>query len=201
MIKAIIFDFGNVISRFDNNLFINKISNYTNKSKEELKEIIYFKNNLPVLYESGKLSSQEFFEKITQLCDLNISKKDFIEAYTNKFTPIDSTFDLIKKLKKNYKIGLLSNTSEWDFEFRIKPLPVFRFFDAVSLSYEVKASKPDVKIFKDITKKLNLKPEECVYIDDIKEYSDKAKELGMKAINYTSNPELLKELKSFDIKI
>ena len=115
MIKAIIFDFGNVICSFDNSLFISKISKHTNKSIKELNNLIYHKSNLPNLYETGEISSNEFFERITKLCELKISKDIFIEAYTNIFSPIKSTFKLIKDLKDNYKLALLSNVSEWDF--------------------------------------------------------------------------------------
>ena len=61
--------------------------------------------------------------------------------------------------------------------------------------------KPNKEIFLDCIKKLHLKPEECIYIDDIKEYSNKATELGMGGIHYTSEKELLKSLKSFGVEI
>lgn len=200
MIKAIIFDFGNIIYSFDNNLFLIKISKYTDKSVEDLNNLIYKKSDLPRLYETGNISSDEFFEEIIKLCDLNITKEVFIEAFTNIFSPISSTIQLIKKLKKNYKLALLSNTSEWDFVFGIKSIEIFNLFAAVSLSFEVKAMKPNNKIYNDCIEKLGLKPNECIYIDDIKQYSDKATDIGMIGINYTSSSELLKSLKSYNIK-
>ena len=147
----------------------------------------------------GLISSEEFFKKTSELCDLNISKESFIEAYTNIFLPIAPTFELIKKLKKNYKLALLSNIGEWDFNHGIKPTEIFELFDAISLSFEVNAMKPDSKIYEDCLKKLNLKPDECVYIDDIKKYSDKANNLGLYSINYSSSVNLEKSLKSLGI--
>ena len=191
-LKAVIFDFGNVICKFDNNIFLKKISRFSDKSVQELSELIYSSpDNLPRKYETGLITSDEFFNAVKEKCNLSISKEDFIEAYTKIFTPIPETFDLIKKLKsKGYKLALLSNTSEWDFEYGIKPIEVFNLFDAVSLSFEVKAMKPRKDIFYDSLEKLNLKPEECVYIDDIKEYVDVANEIGIKGIHYTSPSQL-----------
>jgi glucose-1-phosphatase len=200
VIKAIIFDFGNVICTFDNGLFLTRISKYTDKSVEELDCLIYKESDLPRSYETGHLTSDEFFQKIVILCGLDIPKEVFIEAYTEIFSPIGPTFELIKKLKKNYRLALLSNTSEWDFNYGIKPVEIFDLFDAVSLSFEVKAMKPSHKIFDDCINKLHLKPSECIYIDDIKKYSDKATELGMIGINYTSHAELLASLKSYNIR-
>ena len=196
MIKAIIFDLGNVIYNFDNNLFLNKISKHTEHSAAELNELIYESSTLPKQYETGLLTSDEFFDSITDLCDLSISKNDFIEAYTNIYTPIAPTFDLIRNLRPNYKLALLSNTCEWDIEYGIKPRmgELFDAFDAVSLSFEIKAMKPREEIFLDVLEKLKLRPEECIYIDDIKEYTDAASKLGINGVHYTSHTELIADL-------
>jgi putative hydrolase of the HAD superfamily len=84
----------------------------------------------------------------------------------------------------------LSNTNELHFNYVIKQQGIFIFFDVVSLSFKVKAMKPDRRIFDDCLKKLGLLPEECVYIDDIKEYADKATELGLTGIHYKSEENL-----------
>ncbi|MBR9677817.1 MAG: HAD family phosphatase [Nanoarchaeota archaeon] len=199
MIKAIIFDFGNVICSFDNDLFLKRISRHTSKSFEEVKKLIYVESNLPNLYETGLISSKEFFEKIVKLCDLKMSRNAFVKAFINIFHPIKPTFQLIKNLKKKYVLALLSNTSELHFNLGIKPLEIFNFFDAVSLSFETKAMKPDSRIYKDCLKKLGLKPGECVYIDDIKNYSSAASKLGMFGVHYTSPKKLEKSLGSLGV--
>ena len=201
MIKAIIFDFGNVICTFDNDIFLQKISKFTGKSVEELDGIIYKDSGLPVAYESGKITSDKFYEEICRLCDLTISKTDFIEAYSNIFTPITATFDLIKKLSGNYKLALLSNTSEIDYEYGIRKFEVSKLFDVTSLSYKVGEMKPGGKIFEDVLGKLKLKPEECVYMDDIEQYVQVARDLGIHGLHYISNSKLLDDLKNLGVKV
>lgn len=200
MIKAVVFDFGNVISKFDYNIFFSKISEHSLKSAEEITDLIFRKSNLQQLYETGAISSDDFFNRIVKLCDLSLPKELFIQAFANIFTPMNSTLELIKVLKKKYKIALLSNTSEWHFNLAIKPLEIFELFDAVTLSYEVKAMKPDHKIFDNCLTKLDLEPNECIYIDDIKEYTDQATKIGMIGIQYCSYSELLKSLHSHNIE-
>jgi epoxide hydrolase-like predicted phosphatase len=201
MIKAIIFDFGNVICTFDNNIFLKKISHFSDKSLEELDKIIYQNSGLPKKYESGIISSDDFFSEISKLCNLSMSREDFIEAYTNIFFPIPETFDLIKKLSKNYKLALLSNTSEWDFKYGIKKFDVIGLFDTISLSFEIGEMKPGEKIYKDALEKLKFEPSECVYMDDIEKYVDVAKGLGINGIYYTSPENLTEELKNLEVKI
>lgn len=199
MIKAVIFDFGNVICSFDNNIFVEKIAKFTDKSFQELNKLIYLDSKLHIQYESGSLTSGEFFKKTVKLCDLKISREVFVKAYTDIFTPIPTTFSLIRKLKLNYKLGLLSNTNELDFEYAIKPIKIFNLFDAVTLSFKIKAMKPDERVFYDLLEKLDLQPEECVYIDDIKKYTDAAEEIGIKGIHYLSYEQLCDSLRNLKI--
>ncbi len=194
MIKAIIFDYGNVISALDNTLFLKAIAGSSEKTVPELHELIYVQSDLPTRYETGLISSQEFFSRTKKLCGLRISQSDFIRAFTGIFTPIQSTLDLIQRLKPEYRLGLLSNTNEWDFTYEIAKISVFNLFDTVTVSYRVKAMKPDRAMYLDALTKLGLKPEECVYIDDIKEYADAASALGIRGIQYIDHDSLLGSL-------
>jgi len=199
MIKAIIFDFGNVVCEFDNNIFLRKISEFTDKSISELNELIYLSSDLPRRYETGLISSDQFFNEISKRCNLSMSKSEFIKAYTDIFTPIKTSFELIRKLRPRYKLALLSDTSEWDFEYGIRPVEVFDLFDAVTLSFEVGALKPDKKIFYDVLAKLGVEPEECIYVDDIEEYVRVARRIGIHAIHYTSHADLCHSLRKLNV--
>jgi len=200
MIKAIIFDFGNVICKFDDNIFLEKISKFTDKNVSELNYLIYISSDLTRKYENGLITSDEFFKKIVKKCDLSISKKEFRNAYTNRnFMPIKTTINLIRKLKSKYKIALLSNTSEWDFEYIIKKNEIFNLFDAISLSFKVKTMKPNPPIYLDCLAKLNLEPQECVFIDDKEKHVNGAKRIGINAILYVSYENLIDSLKNLNV--
>jgi putative hydrolase of the HAD superfamily len=200
MVKAIIFDIGRVLVDFDNDLFIKKISKTSNKSFQEIHDLIYNSSNLTKEYEAGKISSQEFFTKSKRLCKLKISKENFQEAYSNIFTPINDSLDLVKKLKKNYQLALLSNISEWDFEIGIKPI-LKNLFKEMTLSYKVKYLKPEKEIYLDLINKLNLNAEECIFIDDLEKNVIGAKKIGIKGIQYKNHENLLKELRKLSVQI
>jgi putative hydrolase of the HAD superfamily len=202
MIKAIIFDFGNVICNFNNNVLIGKISAISGKTEKEIFDLIYVNSGLPKKYETGGISSKEFFQELSRWCGLNISYDELKEIYSkDKFTPVEGMVELIEKLKKNYKIGLLSNTSEWDWDYMIQVAPIIKKFDTITTSYEAKAMKPSQKIFEDALNKLNLKAEECVYIDDIAEYAEVAKSMGFWAIQFKGIDNLKKSLEEIGVEI
>jgi putative hydrolase of the HAD superfamily len=201
MIKAILFDFGNVIYGIDNNIFLENIKKHTDKSVPELHRLIYGSSDLTRRYETGMMSSDEFYHEMVTGHDLSISKPEFVRAYTQIFVPIQTTVALIRKLKKNYKIGVISNTSEWDYEHIIKPSEVYNLFDAISLSFRVKAMKPDRMIFEDALRKLAMRAEACVYIDDIEHYVSAARDMGMHGIHYQSYNRLILSLNRLGIRV
>lgn len=196
MIKAIIFDFGNVIYKFDNDIFIRTISNFTDKGPDTLKKIIYEDTNLSHQFETGQISSDSFYREVKKIGGLDISKEDFVTAFTNIFSPIPQTIDLIRRLNSRYRLALLTDTNEWDYERIIKTSPIFSLFDVVILSYKFKIKKPDQKIFFITLDRLRLKPGECLYIDDKREFIRAASLININGIHYQTADLLIHKLRS-----
>jgi putative hydrolase of the HAD superfamily len=198
MIKAIIFDYGNILSSVDNNRFLEEISRATGKTGAEMDRLIGNSSDYLRKYETGLITSDQFFERVVKQRGLNLDKKAFIKLFTGRFTPISETHELIRKLKPGYKLGLLSNTNEWDYEYEIKKCDVFSLFDSVTVSFKVGAMKPDRKIYLDALDKLGVLADESVYIDDISEYADAASAIGINGIHYTSHEDLVRYLRSLN---
>jgi putative hydrolase of the HAD superfamily len=200
-ISAFIFDFGNVICSFDVRIFFVRAQRYSSFSPDDLLVALTRSHETMRKYETGLMTSEEFYQRICSACRLTVSREDFITAYTTIFTPIPSTHALIRELRPRHKLGLLSNTNEWHFEYGIKPVEVFPLFDTVTLSYQVKAMKPAREIYMDALGKLGVRPEECVYIDDLEDNVTAARELGMRAFRFTSGEELRDELMQLGVQI
>ncbi len=201
MIKAIIFDYGNVIHKWDNDIFLKELMRLSGKDYDYVANIT-FNQSLYNKLETGEISDINFFKKIKDELNLKISQDEFFKLFSSKLLQeIKTTINIIKKLKKDYKIALLSNTNKIDFDYIIKKSEVFPLFDTVTLSFKVGYAKPKREIYLDALNKLNLRPDECVYIDDIKEYSDAASKLGIHGIYYTSYKNLIKELKKLNVKV
>ena len=198
MIRGILFDFGNVISSFDVGIFLGKLRDWSGVDAGTLRERIYG-SGLHSRYERGDISSERFYREISRRTGARVSAEEFAEGFTDIFTPLEATHGLIRALKGRYRLGLLSNTNEWHFERHIRGVPVFPFFDAVTLSFEVRALKPEPEIYLDALRKLSLPPEACVFIDDIEKYAEGAAALGIRGIQYTGHADLLRELSDLGV--
>ncbi|MBI4163267.1 MAG: HAD family phosphatase [Candidatus Aenigmarchaeota archaeon] len=194
MIKAIISDLGNVIVPFDWSVFCRSFSKYCNLSEQEIK-VMVIDSNLKDRYEKGKITSGEFYKQVKKITKSDISYRKFCYIWSNIFTVNRPLVDLLNKLRKSYNLFLLSNTNEIHFRHMRKRLKVLSQFKGFILSYKVGSTKPDLRIFLEAVKSAKCKPEECVYIDDIKEYSDVASRVGMRGINYKTASQLQRELR------
>lgn len=199
-IRAVIFDFGGVISAFDIEIFLRRIEPFSSMDFSELKT-----RALPAaaeqarLYETGLIDSPEFHRRVSTIAGLAMPLDEFARAYCDIFSPIPSTLALIRALKGRYRLALLSNTSEWHFEYGIKPVEVFALFETVTLSYEVGVMKPARAIYDDALRKLGLPASVCAYIDDLPANVSAAAALGMSAIRYTNYSEVADALKRLGV--
>ena len=188
-LEAVVFDFGNVLCTFDNRRILAGLAPLCGLPPAELSRRIAG-SDLPRAYESGEIGSPAFLAGLSDLCGHAFPEAAFLRAFTGIFTPIEPVWHLVRALKPRYRLGLLSNTNPWHFDHSIRPTPVFPLFDAVTLSYEVGAMKPDPRIYADAVAKLALPPEACVFIDDLAENVEGARAVGMRGIQYTG-PEAL----------
>lgn len=200
MIRAVVFDFGNVVCAFDNNKFLQALLPFSVKDFDALKEAIYG-SDLPRRYETGLVSSDEFYREAARIGGLSISKEEFFRAFNDIFTPIVSTSELIRSLAGRYRIGLLSNTNEWHYENYFKSVDIFPLFDSVTLSFAVKEMKPGEGIYRDALRKLRAAPQECIYVDDIEAYAEGARRLGINGILYESHGGLVASLQALGVDI
>ena len=186
MIKTIIFDLGSVIVNVNWDNFYKKAAVKSNKPLHDIKKYCENPSKARRDFEVGKISSKEFYNKITNDLGLKMSFKEFKAAYCSIFSLNADVADIIKKLKKSYRLVLLSNTDKLHFEYIRNKYKILDIFDDCVLSYKVKCRKPNPLIFLKAIKKAKAMPFNCLYFDDIPEFVLAARMLGVKAFQYKS---------------
>jgi epoxide hydrolase-like predicted phosphatase len=184
MIRAFIFDYGNVISVVDMPAFMKSVRPFvigTTPAEERLART----RELMVAYESGHMTTADFIPAFLDRAGLRMTDEEFVACWSGFFVPISFTRALIRQLTPEFRLGLLSNTNPLHFDHVIAQTDVYPLFDAITLSYEVGAMKPDLRLFHDMLRKLDIPPDSCVYLDDLQENVKAAASLGMHAIHYT----------------
>ncbi len=198
MIKNIIFDFGNVIIKWD----VHGILKSYNISDDELKilEKAIFQSEEWNKLDEGLLDIEDA-EKVFESrvpSELKGKVKEITESWFEKIEFNEKVCNLIKDLKsKGYKVYGLSNTNIQFYNY-IKNLDIGKYFDGFLISACEKMMKPDKNIYYRLFEKFSLNPEECFFIDDTKENIIASEKCGMKGFVFNINEfeKLEKELQS-----
>jgi HAD superfamily hydrolase (TIGR01509 family) len=182
--KTIIFDLGAVILNIN---YQNTIDEFTKLGVNNATTLYSKKvqTNLFNQIETGMISSNEFLkalQKETKNANINQVEK----AWNAMLLDLpEERVHLIKKLKNNHTIYLLSNTNAIHIDAFKKQLgnkkwlAFCKLFDKMYLSHELGLRKPDVKIFEYILKEQKLKAEEVFFIDDSPQHIASAKKIGI----------------------
>ena len=203
MIKAVIFDFGNVILKDTDQILFNRISEELNVDKETA--IPAIKELVPKL-QTGKMTNEEFWKKLCSKLEVsyNVSYQGLWTRGLQKvWKRIDYGMEgFVLTLKKSrYKTALLSNTIKPHVDF-CRKRGFYDMFDPVVLSCEVGYRKPYIEIYKLTLDLLKLSGEECVYIDDKIKFLEPASNLGMRVTLFKDKTvgQLKEELIQYGVK-
>jgi len=185
---AFIFDLGRVLVDFDHNISAAKIAKLTGKPQEWLYQL-FFESELTKLFDEGKVSPREFYAELKKLTGLDISFDEFVLIWVDIFSQKDDMFELVKCLKNDYRLVLMSNVNTLQFEYIRKNFPIIAEFDGLVLSYEAGAMKPDPKIYQAAISAAKTMPEKIIYTDDRPELIEGGKKAGIRKSFVFSNLE------------
>jgi putative hydrolase of the HAD superfamily len=183
MITTILFDFGDI--------FVNLEKEASKKAFEKLG--LYNSNTELLekneLFEKGKISENEFLT--TFLKYLPTSTIEEVKAAWNVVIGEFPLYRLefLQMLSQKYRLFLLTNTDEIHIAHFEESVGMsfytdfYRCFEKVFYSYEMGMRKPQPEIYKAILNQYDLKPQNVLFVDDKKENTDAASELGIHVWN------------------
>ncbi|MHA1763981.1 MAG: HAD family hydrolase [Promethearchaeota archaeon] len=201
MIKNIIFDLGNVLLSF-------KPEDYLKLHTRDTARINTFLNKITRSQtwwklDQGLITMREaenyFLNTYPEETDLLIP---FLANWMDILKPIDKNIQIVKELKQNgYKLYVLSNFIKEAYEHVKHIHNFFVLFDGKILSWEIKLTKPDIRIYETLIEIFNINPQESVFLDDIRGFLTHAKKLGMKVIWVKLDTDIREKLRELNVKI
>tara|TARA_B100000902_G_scaffold277742_2_gene263563 strand:- start:2736 stop:3356 length:621 start_codon:yes stop_codon:yes gene_type:complete len=195
-IKSIIFDLGAVLLNIDYNKTISEFNKIgiKNSNKFYSKEN---QNSLFDLLETGNISEKKFIHEVQNLCDVN-DKKSIICAWNAMILDLpEKRLELIHKLKKKYRLYLLSNTNAIHIRYFIEKIGKEKYeyfysaFNKVYFSHEISLRKPDKKSFELILLENSLLPTEVLFIDDSIQHIESANKLKINTHHLKNNEDVI----------
>ncbi len=201
-ISSVIFDLGRVLIDFDHWIAARKLAVLTDKSPQELYNL-FFDSRLVQSFEEGKISPQNFFQKVREMLNIKIEFEEFVPLWSGIFFLTEenkAVYHLAKRLHNRYKVALLSNVNALHFEYIKKNFPIFDGFHHIFTSYELGFIKPHPMIYQKVLDKLGIEPDEAFYVDDRAELVSEANKLGIRGFVFNGVEQLKKDLASCGVE-
>ena len=147
------------------------------------------------------MSPHDWHLHMTRRLGSPLNFAEFSEAWNRTLDPVPiHGNDLFEGIAKKHKLALLSNTDsihvahiEANFDFVHYFPPAARIY-----SCAVRARKPSPVIFQSALRAVKAAASQAVFIDDILEFVDAARKLGLHGIHYQNPAQLRADLRTFD---
>lgn len=200
--KNIVFDMGNVLIEWNPQNIVARFTDDTDKIDKISKALF----EIP---EWGKLDEGTITEE--EVLEIAKSKlpaeyyDDLEEVFDNWhycLTIVSETNTLVKTLHtKGYGVYLLSNACK-RFPIFKRDIHSLKYMDGIMVSYQEKCCKPSKEIYQKFFERFDLVPEECIFIDDLADNCQGARDAGMEAYQYDGHfEELVGYLNSKGIEV
>lgn len=208
-IKAIIFDFGEVLNVHEDPLadeaHREKLARRLDMDPDQVWPFL-FEGPSAQKWMSGQIQWDEFWKEVLAPRGITDPAEvadfaDFVFEGRDRINP--EMADLIKELKGRYRLAVLSNTSWSKEEMRSKLYNDFDLpedtFDVIVCSSAVGLAKPDPDIFRLALARLGVRPEEAIFTDDVANFTATAAKIGIHTHTFTTPAVFREYLKSMGV--
>jgi epoxide hydrolase-like predicted phosphatase len=192
MIKAVLFDFGGVLTKGGRKGYIGQL--FSELYNVPLDQIEY--GDLGLLFRrSNPKDDDALFEKLSKRFNVQVTKEMFLERAHVDLVAVPETYKLAEELRsKGIRTGLLSNIFAMQAEvFRREGW--YDGFDPIILSCESGYAKPERELYELAIEQLGLEPDEIIFIDDQQKCIGPAEEVGLHAILATDPEQVAADTK------
>ncbi|NJC95149.1 MAG: HAD family hydrolase [Anaerolineales bacterium] len=194
-IKAIIFDFGNVLIEWNpRHVYKRYFPNDPEGMEHFFKEVDFMGWN------AHQDKGRTFKEGVADLSAQFPQYSHLIQAYHDHWMESIGeaywgTIEIVEQLKqKGYPLYGLSNWSAETFPYARAKYDFFSLLDDIVISGAVGHVKPEPQIYRIMLEKIGRPAQECLFIDDSLPNILQANTMGFKTIHFTSPGQLKTEL-------
>ena len=202
-IKAIIFDYGQVISLPQDPKAIENLAGRVGVEEEKFENLLW---SLRGEYDRGTITARDYYKQILSRLGVSMDDKsidELIEIDLKSWQNINpGTVSLMEDVKKaGYVLGILSNMPHDFLAWARKSIPVFSLPQISLFSCEVNLIKPEAAIFQKLFSLSGLEPGELVFFDDNPDNVKSAVSMGIKAFLWKDPANARRELLSLGVRL
>lgn len=154
-------------------------------------------------YEEGKLSLDEYLDRVVFYQVRTFSKEEFKAFMFAQSQPFPGMIELVSQLKNQYclQVAAVSNEGRELSVYRVQQFKLGTFIDFFVSSCFVHYRKPDADIYRIALDIAQVSPQQVIYIDDRAMFVEVAQALGIRGIIHTGHEATRKALEGLGIPL
>lgn len=202
-IEHIIFDFGNILIDLDIPKTWQMMSSLAG---DEYEMILAAWNKAGIFerFETGHMTEDQFLHSLQTALPENVTLDAIKQAWNAMLLEIPvQRFEMLLRLRQQYKVFLLSNTNamhiEYVYEYLLKKYGMTdfdtRYFDRTFYSHLVGLRKPGIEIYEYVLNETKIEPSKTLFIDDLAENLVAPARLGIQTWRHEPGREISEVLK------
>src|SRR5271157_552584 len=152
-------------------------------------------------YEEGKLSLDEYLNRVVFYQDRKFSREEFKAFMYAQSQPFPEMIELMHGLKLQYglEVAAVSNEGRELTVYRVQQFKLGTIIDFFVSSCFVHYRKPDADIYRIALDIAQVRPDQVVYIDDKAMFVEVAQVLGIRGIIHSGYETTLKTLEALGL--
>jgi len=195
-VKAVLFDFGQVLSLPPNPVVWQQILNLSGLSETDLNREYWAHRHE---YDRGTFTGEAYWHKVAAGSQTTFTPAQIdaliaadVELWARLNLPMVEWAQRLQRA--GIRTGILSNIGDAMAEGLIAKLDWISAFDHCTWSHSLKMAKPETAIYRCAAEGLATDPAHILFIDDKQENIEAALTAGMQAIQYRNHAEFEKEM-------
>jgi glucose-1-phosphatase len=199
-ISAVIFDLDDVLCTYDRGAHISHIASLAGKTSEEVYEAIWG-SGFDSEADAGLFDADDYLRGFKERIGYPLSRGEWLAGRKLTTVPNLGVLDLVSAIKRNTKIGLLTNNTSLVTDYLDDFLPALRplFGSNIYASATLKAAKPSPESFLRCLSKLGIESERTLFVDDQESNVEGARNTGLHGHRYTSEKLLAEALTQYGL--
>ena len=194
-IESVVFDVGWVLVHLDYTSFLHYLG--TAGQCYDLNEVIAAIDL--EAHETGKWGGEQLLDNMLQLAP-GLDRMQLRKLWTGMLTPVDSMFELARKLSRTHRVYLLSNVGDLHWTHLDQQYQLLSLAHGALPSFEARVMKPHRDIYKLAEQRLDLNPANTIFIDDLFPNVESARQCGWHAIQHVSPEKTVDALLELGVK-
>jgi putative hydrolase of the HAD superfamily len=194
--RAVIFDFGGVLLTTVDNAARHRWAERLDLDPVAMEAQI-FESELMARAMIGEVSVDEMWRGVGEMLGLDAKQAQALQTDFFRGDRLnEELLDFARRLQPHYKMAILSNAWDNAREVFTDLFGLDEVFETMIISAEVGLAKPDPRIYHLALERIDVKPGEAVFLDDMRENVEAARHVGLRAVLYQNNRQAIADVQA-----